>query len=329
MNGATIPAAHSLVPSLLQLLHLASMSRHIAAVRGKRYFIPESGLGDRSESEDPLAILPYATLRRYIPLLLRLFLESEIDRRVATGGDLHAAAQTGSIQAVPLLERLWKAPDKADVSVALIEGALVFISQPGMGNEASLSLTFPKFAMALGQLSRHLCDEQSFFFCLTQALLRHKAKLPKITRDSVVSSWLLWLKSDRSGKSVTSSAHQYLAHLLVEWSALGNLLLPRDTLIQFSLDTIKAVNSTASDDESFGQTWKSSPPAFGPVKKQYERLLKLLPPAQAEQWKLDTGIVASENVDEDPAAMVDKGQAAEPVLDSLAMDIDKPLPNEL
>lgn len=290
MNGTSIPAAHSVVPSLLQLLHMARWSKEICAVRGKRYFIPDCGIQGGNPS-DPGSYVPYITLRRHMPLLLRLFLETDLNTRVANGGDLHAASQASSFQPLSVTEDDWERSDQLEVTLSLTEGALVFVCQPGTGNDNALAITFPKFAVALKRLSKSLCDDRPFFVCLIQTILRHKAKLSKTTRDAIFESWLDWLKEDsEKDGSLASCGHEYLVRLLVEWSSFGNLLLPRDTLIKYSLEIVKHVGSST---KKFSDAWKSNDASFQPTKDQYERLLKLLPSSQADQWKKDTGVTGA------------------------------------
>lgn len=295
MNGSSIPAAHAVVPSLLQLVHLARWSRPMCAVRGKRYFIPDSGIRIETNPQDVSSFVPFSTLRRFVPLLLRLFLEAELDRRVTHGGDLYGAAQTMDLQVRPLKEVYWKDCEQMEVAVSLIQGALIFLCQPGMGNESSLSVTFPKFATALQNLSHGLCHDHAFFVGLVQALSRHKAKLPFATRDAIVGSWMDWLKSVPQSEqgSVSTAAHEWLLRLLNEWASLGNKVLPRDTLVQFTLDAVRAVESTTTAQTGcFADLWKTGESLqFQPVKEQYERMLQLLPAAQADSWKTQVGLL--------------------------------------
>jgi len=328
MVGSSIPAAHGVVPSLLQLMHMAKWSRQMCSVHGKKFLIPESGIAasrDRTTTADPI---PYATLRRYLPLLLRLLLEAELDKRTAVHGDLHAAAVASqSAYPRPLAGDAWELTSDASsrteemqVAVSLVEGALVFVCQPAeKGDETTLAVTFPKLATALQRMSSpsSLRQDRPFFVCLVRAILRHKSKLPKQTRDAILESWLGWLKQgtgevaddDRSDVGpVTSAAHEYLMRLLNDWSVLGNLLLPRDTLLQFSKDAIRAV-----DAEKFAKMWNSSDDGvtadFAPIKEQYECMLKVLPTAQAEQWKEEVGLAGKDEGKKDPM-QTDEGTLA-------------------
>lgn len=292
IDGSSLPVAHSIVPSLLQILHLTGWSSHICAIRGQKYFVPDAGFEASETSEDPEAATPFESLRRYLPLLLRLMLESELDRRVAVGGDLHDAAQVAPLSLEPIMKESWTGGTQTEVMVSLVEGSLVHICQPGNANDASLPVTFPKFALALQHLSATLRHDRAFFMCLINALLKQKSKLSRSTRDAVVDSWLSWLRNEESDAStMASAAHECLLMLLNEWSALGNQILPRDMLLKFSADAVEAVNTSENKDEGkFSQIWKSDAEEFASVKKQYERMLKHLPTTHAEQWREEVGI---------------------------------------
>jgi bromodomain-containing protein 7/9 len=301
IGGTTIPMAHSLIPSLLQILQMARLSTQTCAIRGRKYFIPGAGFQESSE-DDPAAAVSYATLRRFLPLLLQLMLAAELDRRVIPGGDLHQAAQSYlSLQQPAIDPDDWNGDKQTEVAVALVEGALVSICQPGNRNETSLSVTFPKFSMALQHISVSLLEDRVFFLCLIQALLKHKTKLTKGTCNAIVEAWLQWLirEPSRVG-SMTSAAHERLIFLLNEWSALGNVLLPRDKLLQFAKEAVQAADaSEAKDERKFLTFWNSGSVDFAPVKKQYDRMLKQLPEASAMQWKEDVGIRTGEMVCDD------------------------------
>jgi hypothetical protein len=292
IDGTSLPVAHAIVPSLLQILHLTGWSSHICAVRGKKFFVPDAGLEASDTSENPGGATPFESLRRYLPLLLRLMLESELDSRVALGGDLHDAAHVAPLPLQPLTKESWTGGTQTEVMASLVEGSLVHICQPGNANEASLPVTFPKFALALQHLSVTLKDARAFFICLVYALLKQKSKLKKSTRDAVVDSWLNWLRNDGSdATTMTSAAHECLMLLLNEWSALGNQILPRDMLLKFSANAVAASDTSENKAErKFSQIWNSDSEEFAPVKKQYERMLKHLPATHAQQWREQVGI---------------------------------------
>lgn len=287
LNGTSLPAAHGAVPSLLQLLHMAQWSRQVCAVRGRRYCIPDGGIHSAPSATDPSSYVPFSTLRRVAPLLLRLLLEAELYRRIAPGGDLQLASQSMALDVDLIKIELWEDSAQMEVASSLVEGSLIFVCQPGMGNEASLSITFPKFATALQHQTTHLCEQRSFFQGLVQVLSKHKAKLPIETRDAIVASWLLWLKGVQTADgAVLTPAHEFLICLLNEWASLGNKVMPRDKLVHFTLRVVEAVDSTSrSPKGKFSALWKADDSRFGEVKQQYERMLKLLPSSQADHWR--------------------------------------------
>ena len=332
-QGTTVPAASFVIPSLLQLLHMARWSTQICAIRAKRYFVPSGGLKglEEREGEDPAMFVPYATLRQDLPLVLRLFLEAELDKRVTTpAGDLHDAAESDdSLVPRPIKSKEWIQGQFLEVPMALLQGAIVHLSQPGSTTETSLAVTYPKFATALAHMSRNagtFLQDRPFFQCLIRAILRHKAKLSKASRDAIVQSWLSWLSKaweQRKRVVMVSAAHECLIQLFNEWSSIGNQILPRDTLLLFVADTVQAVtgraasrtnathpeepNETGKSVQSFASWWTQTlvtddtddettkggneEMPFAPVKKQYLKMLKLLPEASVTQWKEEMGIL--------------------------------------
>jgi hypothetical protein len=296
--GSSLPLAHGVIPSLLQVLHLARWSSHLCATRGKRFFVPDSGLQEApgETKESPLSV-PYTTLRKYLPLLLRLMLEDELDRRMVPGGDLHDAVHASPDLRPPAADvGQWKSSSEHQVVVSLVQSAMVEMCQPGNGSDASLPLTYPKFSTALQNTSANLCSDRVFFLCLIKAILKHKSKLPKESRDVVVACWLTWLRKEGNDQrgSMASAAHECLVSLLNEWSVLGNLLLPRDKLVEFATETVAAVDSSESmHDRKFGSMWDVQ--EFSPIRCQYERMLKLLPTARATEWKEGMGIASGDD----------------------------------
>jgi hypothetical protein len=304
-HGGSIPAAHRVLPSILQLLHLASWSTRLCAIRGKRYAVPDAGMIPPTE-DDIISLTPFATLRNYAPVLMRLLVESELDRRMVAGGDLQLAAQSLQEERNELVLD----DDDAthlDVLRCLTEGALVHICQ--QTHESSLAVTFPKFDRALVHLSTNLWNQRPFFVSLIQALLRHKSKLSRATRDIVVAAWLKWLgpdndktKDDAKVGSMTSASHECFVTLLNEWAALGNLLLPRDAMLTFAADAVRAADSSETEEErKFSKMWTT--PEFSSVRKQYERMLDHLPETQSQEWKDKVGI--SEAKEEEDVTMTE------------------------
>jgi hypothetical protein len=340
-GGNSVPAAHAAIPSLLQLLHMAHWSSQICANGGKRYFIPSAGvmLENNSAADDPTTLVPYATLRQDTPLVLRLLLEAELAKRMVVSGDLYDASQS-STMAVSLPSaihvRQWGGEAVTgennttrtyymQVAISLLQIALVHVCQPA-DNDTSLAMTFPKFATALEQIASPaaLMGDSVFFKCLIFAILRHKQRLKPVARDAIVHSWMGWLRvatqsnSSSGGGSgskkkkkrgcMTMAVHECLIMLLNDWAGIGNLLLPRDTLLQFAADIVQTANDTeVSDERKFAHLWNLSssfeekdgkgsidPPAlvkeFSAVYKQYQRLIKCLPAINATQWKEQVGI---------------------------------------
>jgi hypothetical protein len=138
------------------------------------------------------------------------------------------------------------------VAVALVKGSLVHICQPRNGNKSSLSIMFPEFASALCHVSVSLLEDSVFFRCLLSALMRRKTKLSRPTHNAVIGSWLGWLVGERKADhdndqrhsmgSMTSAAHACLIYLMTEWVGLGNVLLPRDKLLNFSIQVVQAAD---------------------------------------------------------------------------------------
>jgi uncharacterized protein YaaW (UPF0174 family) len=229
-HGASLPAAHHVLPSLLQLLHLATWSTQLCAIRGKRYAVPDVGMNP-PEEEDLISITPFVSLRRYTPVLMRLLVESELDKRLAAGGDLQLAGQSMSDRSYLPAKDVWEGTSHLDVLRALTEAALVHVCQPGNSHESSLAITFPKFGMALQELSVNLWNERPFFVSLIQALLRNKSKLSRMARDAIASAWLQWLGPGKmegcKEGSMTSAAHECFVTLLNEVSLHVEVTLVR------------------------------------------------------------------------------------------------------
>ena len=301
LAGKSLPVVHNAIPAVLQLLHLSCWSPQLCAIRGKRFFVPDGGV-DKKPGEDPALRIPFLSLRQFIPLLLRLLLEADMDKRISQGGDLYQAAQSTEQKPKEVSQDSWnREDDNVPVVLLLVQGAIIQVSRPGAGNDASLAVTFPRFSAALrGLSSTSLWHQRAFFQCLVATIVKHKSKLSKPSRDAIVASWLEWLKpgtgkEDRKQKegSITSAAHEYLITLLNDWSALGNLLLPRDKLVEFATSTVNAANASENDNRKFGRLWvETNDEDFDPIRRQYERMLKHLPDSQAEEWKEAVGIKA-------------------------------------
>jgi hypothetical protein len=124
--GGSLPVAHRAIPSLLQFLHLARFSTKVCASRGKRFVVPGGGTAPADQPDNAIHFVPFATLRKNLPLLVRLLIEAELDKRIVAGEDLHDAAEsTDSLKPPPIDPNLWVISDEMEVGVALMEGSLV------------------------------------------------------------------------------------------------------------------------------------------------------------------------------------------------------------
>jgi len=328
LRGTSLPSAHRSIPSLLQLLHIAKSSTQLCATRGKRYFVPDAGLVNPAAGEDGGNgsnstatggdTFSFASLRKITPLIIRLMLESELDRRMTKGGDLSLVSSESIKNRSGIAKgegaSLWADASDLNVARCLAEGSLVHVCQPNL-NDTSLALTFPRFAVALQKLSSNLWNERPFFVSLIKTLLKHKMKLSRSTRDEIVSAWLGWFvatdsggnednsTSNRSRRSssgegaMCSALHENFVFLLNEWAALGNLLLPRDMLLKFAADAVSAADASETQHKrKFVVMWQdcsedsSSPSTFAQVKAQYNRMLQSIPSTNAEEWKKQVGL---------------------------------------
>jgi hypothetical protein len=104
--------------------------------------------------------------------------------------------------------------------------------------------------------------------------------------------------------------------LLNEWAALGNILLPRDAMLSFASDAVRAANSSESDsDRKFPSMWNK--PELSMVQKQYDRMLQRLPESQTMQWKEEVGILENKDGEDEDAVM-----AEAPETEKLPADAD-------
>jgi hypothetical protein len=334
INGTGIPAEHQAVPSLLQLLFLAQWSPSICAIRGRQYMVSESGLHPPKKADSPETIVPYISLRQCLPLIIHLLRDADLDRRLAYGGDLHAVSQIKLSRPEPNLLSQHDNVPLSQVALAIFEGTYIFICLPGNSQDASLALTFVKFSKLFIQIANgNVSCERSFFKCLVSTILRHKARLSKIVRDAMITTWMGWLnsrathcsidtpksnKKKRKKGAMESPAHEYLICLLNDWaSSFGNLLMPRDLLLKTAIEVVEVANETeVSEERKFGSLWKRSEnkEPFEPVKAQYERLINLLPESHSKQFKESAGIGTTnpshnndEGVDAKDAAVIEGG----------------------
>ena len=285
--------------------------------------IPDSGLkapSDKKQSR-PETLLPYFSLRRYVPVFVQLVVEADLDKRVAPGGDLNPVADLLKRPPHPTIV-VEKGLPPMQSEVALLEGIFVWLCFSGGSHSASLSVTFQKLASSLQQITGNVLEEKAFFVCLLPAILRQKARLNRSVRDTIISTWLDWLRTTRKKKklgSITSAAHEYLITLLNEWASFGNLLMPRDLLLKVSCDIIEVVNaSEPTDERKFSFLWNSEDPNdFESIKKEYERLLSLLPETHRSELKEKAGITpedeAEDGMDLKMEDSDDKNDKTEPV----------------
>ena len=313
-KGAGIPAEHRVIPSIMQLLFLAQWSPQICAVRGRQFIIFSSGLEFPATVDAVESTLSYTSLRQYLPIITHLLRDADLDKRLAVGGDLHSVAKSSLPRPEP--SPIITNGDKSlfpQIAMALLEGAFVNVCLPGNSQDISLSITFAKFSKAFLTLAYgNVSNEVAFFKSLVPVLLRHKARLNKTVRDVIISTWLDWLKASSAGKikdydelcrgSVDSAAHEYLIILLNEWASnFGNVLMPRDLLLKVATEVVEVVNATeVAPERKLSELWKANVDGidFGRVKKQYERLLGLLPETHVTSWKKSSGIVILDYGDE-------------------------------
>jgi hypothetical protein len=302
LKGTSLPAAHGVIPSLLQLLHMAQWSTKICALRGRRYVVPDAGLTAPTTVEAIETMVPYHSLRRYLPILMHLLLEAELDKRLVAGGDLNPVVQSLERPAPPSISIEHGSSAPLQVVVSLLEGAFVYICLPGISQDDSLSVTFSKFATTLQKVAGNVWEERAFFTCLVANILRHKARLNRTNRDVICSTWMDWLRTtnedDDSTKKkkkkgcMTSAAHEFFIYLINEWAALGNLLMPRDLLLKTTAELVQVVNGTETANErKFVAMWQQEEAGdFEPIQAQYKRMLGMLPEANRIQWKDQVGI---------------------------------------
>ncbi len=283
-----IPAEHSTIPSVLQIINIANLSRKICAMKGKIFVVPDAGLVQSDPSDnrvDAKISESYTVLRKQIPRLASLLLSTEIDRRIAAGGDLQILPRLPDSKP----EEWQLLPTSSQRTILdLVEGSLVLLLQPGASNEAALLCQCPRFFIAIKELSRgEMADERCFFVSLTQALLKHKAKLSHSVRNMIVEAWLTWFGSRRP--SITKPVHLCFLELLNEWASMGNQVLPIDLMITWSEDAVKASEGNGNT-STFVNYWNENNTEFAEIKAQYERMLRAMPEDRTIRWKDAVGI---------------------------------------
>ena len=219
IKGKAVPSGHPMLPSMLQLLNIARASIQLCALKGKCVSVPDAGLKNVFMDGEELS-LPYHSLRNFFPLFTRLLLDAELDRRMAIGGDLHHTALRALREHPKLQTNEWKGASSLRDLLVVVECALVNLLQPGNSNESALRDQFPRFVVALNELSgRNMLNEKPFFISLANALLRYKSKLPHSTRDLVTECLIQWLRMDETASPKTamcSALHECFMYLLNE-----------------------------------------------------------------------------------------------------------------
>lgn len=287
-KNKSLPSGNTLLPSLLQLLNIAKVSTQLCAMKGKRLIIPDAGLKEiLMEGED--RNLSYETLRNFLPLLSKLLLDVDLDKRMAVGGDLYDAAAQSLLAPSDVMDLEWNGTSSLQDLRVIVEGAFIHLMQPGNTNEVALQSQFPRFVNALEKLSDgNMIHERPFFMSLSHALLRYKTKLPHSTRDLVTNVMIKWLSmsKDSNESRLCSALHECFMRLLNEWASLGNAVLSRDLLLSLSEQAIAAANKT----DEFASLWIKNNAHFAPVKEQYLRMLTSTPEKTAESWKEKMGL---------------------------------------
>ena len=194
LKSKTIPSGHPLLPSLFQLLNIARVSTQLCALNGKQCYIPGSGI--RKVLQDGEFCPSYESIRNRLPLVAKLLLDSELDLRMVIGGDLHAAASQSVVARNIVQIHEWGGGSSSLYDIrAVVEGAFVYLMQPGNTNELAIQHQFPRFVTALDKLCEgNMINERPFFTSLSHALQRYKSKLPHSIRDLVTACLIRWLK---------------------------------------------------------------------------------------------------------------------------------------
>mmetsp|Transcript_54941 Transcript_54941/g.66171 ORF Transcript_54941/g.66171 Transcript_54941/m.66171 type:complete len:663 (+) Transcript_54941:28-2016(+) len=295
LKQKSVPSLHPLIPSLLQLLYIAQCSAQLCAMRGKKFFVPDCGLTpppteEKEEEQRSTSDVPFASLRKYLPLLTATLLEVHVDHRTAVGGDLADAAPHLPQRPVPNGED-WEGTTRLCVLRALLQGALVHIIQPGSTNEVAFKSQCPRFVLLLEKCTarEQLVREGPFWMSLAVGLLRHKTKLPKGIRDIIFDVLELWLKNAPTDIALVSEGHRVTVWLLNEWYRMGNLIMPRDLLLKL-VERVGCAAAHPSKD-AFSEEWRLSEEGFKKIKGEYERMLKNVGEPYAGKWRETMDVV--------------------------------------
>ncbi|KAL9183552.1 hypothetical protein ACHAXT_004408 [Thalassiosira profunda] len=294
LKEKSVPGGHPVLPSLFQLLNIGRISTQLCALKGKQSFIPDAGLRNvltEGEEFSPY----YESTRNCLPLVSKLLLDADLDRRMSINGDLYDAALQDACQRPEVMTDEWDRTSSLFDIRAVVEGALIHLLQPGNTSETAIKHQLPRFIAALDKLSGgNMLNERPFFVSLTNALLRYKSKLPHSIRDLVTGFMIRWLQAEGASatSAICSPLHECFMHLLNEWSALGNVVLPRDLLLSLSEEAVAASSrvQVGEKSETFAKLWTSDDDSFAAVKEQCTKMLAIVPEARAREWKEKIGI---------------------------------------
>jgi hypothetical protein len=217
MNEKTTPACHSILPSIVQLLHLVSQSTKLCACKGKYLYIPNVGF----ESDDKVSgdkyvdgiyhVSSHTLLRRHLPLLTKLWLQVGIDKRMTPDGDLANVTAPFYDPTIQMEEWVDVKPH-GDIICTLVQGIMIDVLHPGSSNDKALLVQIPRLNKVMLQLSWDPIHGRPFYTALISAIMKHKSRMSHILRDLIVSTWLGWFHPG----CMHSPVHEYFMKLLNE-----------------------------------------------------------------------------------------------------------------
>ena len=209
----TLPASHSIFPSLLQLLHLITDSTQLCRCKGKLFFIPSVGF-HMNEGESQTNLMDgqvpssYTLLRKSFPLVSKLWVEVDMDRRLSSGGDLSLITISDRTISIDASESL---SSQGQIICACVQGLMIDVLQPGASHEALLT-QIPRLSKALLQTAWDPMFGRPFFTSLIAVILKHKSKIPHTVRDLIASTWISWFHEG----CMNGPVHEYFIKLLNE-----------------------------------------------------------------------------------------------------------------